>query len=164
MSFATLGFSAIHTIIRRVCFFVRVALLAQHHISSLTLILSEGASPSHVILTACYDCRAAACLLQRQCKASAMKLVSIAELPPVLCKDSARRAQCSLLRLPSCRLSYAKVAKKTDTKQFLHNLLCVCFPKANHIRGDFLRQQFYDTLLTAVILMQPASYETRKRG
>jgi len=32
-----------------------------------------------------------------------------AEVPPILCKDSANRGQSSLFELPRCRLSYAKV-------------------------------------------------------
>ena len=44
-----------------------------------------------------------------------MKLVQIAEPKPILCKDSARRAQWNLFRLPSRSLSYAKIRQKRET-------------------------------------------------
>lgn len=36
-----------------------------------------------------FDCRTAANLMQRLCKVRAMKFTSIAELQPILCKDTA---------------------------------------------------------------------------
>ena len=49
--------------------------------------------------------------MQKLCKSNAMKLASIAEMPPILCKDCASREQnhqACLNVMPSRRQSYAK--------------------------------------------------------
>ena len=68
----------------------------------------------------------AACLMQRWRKLSAIKPAWIAEAQPVLCKDSASRAQYSSIGLPKRSLSYAKIrqANRKIKKRCIYLLIC----------------------------------------
>ena len=63
----------------------------------------------------CFDCRGAANLVQRLCKPSAMKLVSIAEVQPIFYKVTILRKRCQDLNSHFLVLNYIIITKINST-------------------------------------------------